>query len=202
MPPRVILRRLTAPRSVHRRLIRTLVLSLTVALIPASAALASSGLKCANSNQYGSSCIDITGKGLKLQDIQGYFTPPNNDYLSHRSWAIELTSYGCDPRGKTKSQCAPRARWFTRLRHGNPPQQGSNCAVLEPNGVGFQQCVNYGEAYADAAFRDWRTFYKLPHRFTYDHWFCTEEAVRVHRRWHSNGAPGTPGVRGCAEVRG
>lgn len=198
--------RLAAPsgpgRRLRRRVLVPVVLVSLFALVSASSALASSGLQCANNRTYGSSCIIITGTGLKVNDIQGYFTPPNNDYLSHRSWALELTSYGCSPIGKTKAQCRPRQRWYSRLRHGNPPKQGSECAVIEPDGVGYQQCQSYGVAYADASFRDWPRFYRMPHRFAYDHWFCTELAVRVHRRWHTNGAPGTTGVRGCAEVKG
>jgi hypothetical protein len=198
------LRRLAAASLAGRRLrvrvFAPLMLAPAFALVPASAALASSGLQCANSNQYGSSCIDITGSGLQVQDVQGYFTPPNNDYLSHRRWALELTSYPCNPIHKLKSQCSPRHRWFTAIRHGNPPQAGSSCVILTPNGVGYQQCVNYGLAYADANFGDFRGFYRMPHEYGGTTWLCSELAVRVHGHWRSNGAARSVGVRGCAEV--
>lgn len=178
------------------------VLAALFTLVFASSAFATSGVKCAGSKTYGSSCIDITGSGLTVQDIQGYFTPPNRDYLSHRTWAIELTTYGCNPIHKTKAQCRPARTWYSRARHGNPPKQTTMCAVVEPSGVGYSQCEDFGIAYVDANFRDWPKFYKLPHTFAYDHWFCTELAVRVHKKWHSNGAAGSTGVRGCAEVHG
>jgi hypothetical protein len=166
----------------------------------APVASASSGVKCHQSGQYGSTCIDITGNGLKVKDVQGYFAPPNRDYLSHRRWALELTKYRCNPIGKTRHQCHPKNSWRTRIRKGNPPHQGSMCTVFEPGGVGFQQCRDYGLAYADAHFGDWRRFYRLPHRFHRKAWLCNELVVRKHHHWKHNGAPGTPGERGCAEV--
>jgi hypothetical protein len=170
------------------------------ALAPASAASASSGPKCHESRQYGSTCIDITGSGLQVQDVQGYFAPPNRDYLTHRRWALKLTRYPCNPIHKTQAQCSPTRGWFTRVRRGNPPLQSTMCVVFEPNGVGFQECQNYGLAYADANFRDWRGFYRMPHQFRRNTWLCTELVVRSHHHWRHNGAAASPGERGCAEV--
>jgi hypothetical protein len=176
------------------------VLGPLLVLVPASAAAASSGVKCHPSGQYGSTCIQITGKGLKVKDVQGYFAPPNRDYLSHRRWALELTKYKCDPIGKTRHQCHPKKGWFTRIRKGNPPKQGSNCLIFGSGSVGVQQCQDYGLAYADAHFRDWHHFYRMPHRFDHKIWLCNELVIRKHHHWKHNGAPGTPGDRGCAEV--
>jgi hypothetical protein len=171
-----------------------------ITLASASPALADSGEKCAESQAYGSTCIAITGHGLTVKDVQGYFTPPNNDYLSHRRWGLELTSYRCDPRGQTPRQCRARHRWFTRVRRGNPPHEGSMCAIFTPGGIGFQQCQDYGIAYADAQFGDWRGFYRMKHRFHHATWLCTGLVVRKHGHWRRNGPAADPGDRGCAEV--
>jgi hypothetical protein len=182
------------------RTLAPLALASVCALAPASAASASSGPKCTESRQYGSSCIELTGSGLRLQDVQGYFSPPNRDYLTHHRWALALTRYPCNPIHRTRAQCSPTKRWLTRVRHGNPPQQGTLCNVFTPGGVGFTQCVNYGIAYAAASHGDWQGFYRMAHQFHRNTWFCSELVVRVHRRWRPNGAAGSVGVRGCAEV--
>jgi hypothetical protein len=171
-----------------------------LALAAAPAASADSGNKCAESQAYGSTCIAITGHRLKVKDVQGYFVPPNNDYLSRHRWALELSSYRCDPRGQTPRRCGARHRWFTRVRHGNPPHQGSNCTVFTPNGIGWQQCQDFGMAYADAHVGDWRGFYGLPHRFHNGAWLCVGLDVRKHGHWRRNGPAASPGQRGCAEV--
>jgi hypothetical protein len=191
-----------APPFLRRRFrLTALALALPVcALAPASAASASSGPKCHESRQYGSTCIDITGSGLQVQDVQGYFAPPNRDYLTHRRWALELTQYPCNPIHKTRAQCSPTKHWLTGVRRGNPPHQGSRCVVFEPNGIGFQECQDYGLAYADANFRDWRGFYRMPHQFSRTTWLCNELVVRVGGHWRHNGAAASPGERGCAEV--
>jgi hypothetical protein len=177
-----------------------LLLASAVALLMAPSALASSGMQCAHSKTYGSSCIDITGTAGRVQDVQAYFAPPNNDYLSGRRWAIRLAKYRCDPIGRTRVECPADKGWYTRLRHGNPPKQGSLCAQFAPYGIGFQQCENYGVSYADAHFGDFHGF-SVPRTYRQKIWLCTEIAVRVRRHWRFNGAPGTPGVRGCAYVK-
>ena len=169
-------------------------------LAPASAAVADSGVKCHNSDSYGSTCIALTGDGLNLKDVQAWFVPPNRDYLSHRRWAFELTKYPCNPIGKPLSECTFTRHWVSRTRRGNPPKNSSFCEILAPQGVGVQQCQDFGVAYADANFGDWARFPRLPHQFRRGFWLCQTLVVRVNRRWHRNGAPGTPGERGCAEV--
>ena len=184
------------------RVRRTLGLALLVAGLAATVAQASSGLQCANSGQYGSSCIEITGSKLTVRDVQAYFTPPNNDYLSGRRWAMRLTEYGCNPIHKSTQQCEPAGTWYTKLRSGNPPQQGSDCASVGADGFSYQQCRSFGLAYADANFRDWGGFPRMAHTFSHDVWLCSDVAVRAGGAWHTNGAAGTPGVRGCAQVHG
>jgi len=175
-------------------------LAAVATLVPAAPALADSGVKCHNSDSYGSTCIALTGDGLELRDVQAYFVPPNRDYLSHRRWAFELTRYPCDPIDKPFSDCNFTKHWISKVRRGNPPHEGSYCAILAPQGVGVQQCQDYGVAYADAQFGDWRRFPRLPHQFRRGLWLCSTLVVRVHRHWRRNGAPGTNGERGCAEV--
>jgi len=170
-------------------------------LVPGTSAVASSGPKCHNDDAYGSTCIALTGDGLDLQDVQAYFVPPNRDYLSHRRWAFELTRYPCDPRDQPFSVCNFTKHWISKARRGNPPHEGSYCQILAPQGVGVQQCEDYGVGYADAHFGDWPKFPALPHQFRRGFWLCTTLVVRNNHHWVRNGAPGTPGERGCAEVR-
>ena len=86
-----------------RRLTALAALAPVFALAPASGAAASSGLKCHQSSQYGTTCIALNGSGLYLQDVLGYFAPPNRDYLSGRRWALQLTQYPCNPIHRTTS---------------------------------------------------------------------------------------------------
>jgi hypothetical protein len=183
-----------------RRLTALAALAPVFALAPTSGAAASSGLKCHQSSQYGTTCIALNGSGLYLQDVLGYFAPPNRDYLSGRRWALQLTQYPCNPIHRTTRQCSATHRWRTRTRRGNPPQQGSRCVIFTPNGIGFQQCENYGLASADANFRDWRRFFRMPHQYRRSVWLCNELVVRVGRHWRRNGAAGSVGQRGCAQV--
>lgn len=183
-----------------RTLLATISLAAAAGLF-AAPAMATSGVKCANSSSYGSSCINLHGTGLRLDDIQAYFTPPNNDYFSQQTWAFRLTTYGCDPIGKTEHQCRPVGTHYSRLRHGNPPQAGQQCLTIGGQNLAYQQCQSYGMAYADANVRDWPKF-KVPHRYRFDHWMCVDVATLRHGHWHRNGEPHTPGVRGCAEVKG
>src|SRR3954452_19906542 len=134
---------LTAP--LHRRLAPALAVVATLAAAPA--AVGSSGVKCHNSDSYGSTCIALTGDGLQVRDIQAYFVPPNRDYLSHRRWAFELTRYPCDPRGRPFSQCNFNKHWISKPRRGNPPKNSSFCQVLTPQGVGVEECQDFGVAY-------------------------------------------------------
>ena len=182
------------------RRLASLVAALTLASAPA--ALADSGMKCADGGSYGKSCIEIKGRGLKLKDIQGYFEPPSRAYLADERWALELTQYSCDPRGQTVGHCPFDKRWFTKLHKHNAAPDGQFCTQFAPEGVGYQDCVDRGLAYADAHRGDWRGFYDLQHPYTFAEnvWFCTDLVTRAHHRWYRNGAAGTPGVRACAEV--
>jgi hypothetical protein len=175
--------------------------SLAAAGALAGPAAATSGVKCAKNSTYGSSCIDVHGKALRVDDVQAWFTPPNNDYFSHQTWAFRLTTYGCDPRGRTERQCRPVDTYYSTLRHGNPPQQGQECVTLGGQGIAYQQCQSYGLAYADANFQAWRHF-TVPRRYRFDHWLCVDVATLRNHHWRRNGEPGTPGVRGCAKVSG
>ena len=182
------------------RTLRTGIIATAAALMATPTALADSGNKCAESQAYGSTCIAITGHNRVVKDVQGYYVPPNNDELSQHRWALELSSYRCDPRGQTPAQCRAKHRWFTKVRHANPPQQGTDCTVFTPNGIGWTQCQNYGMAYADAQFGDWRGFYRMKHRFHHDVWLCVGLVVKKNGHWRRNGPAASPGQRGCAEV--
>jgi hypothetical protein len=177
------------------------VIAALAVLAPASSAVASSGLKCQNSSSYGSTCIAITGSGLSVGDVQGYFVPPNQDYLSRRTWAFELTRYSCDPRGHDYSQCPYTKHWISNPRKGNPPKNSSFCTTLGGEGVSVQNCQDYGMAYMDARFGDWPTFPHLTHNFKQGFWLCNSLIVRVKNHWRRNGGGGK-GERGCAEVHG
>jgi hypothetical protein len=187
------------------RILGTLVLTPALAVAAPTAALATSGLKCTQNSSYGSQCENVHGTGLQVTDVQSYFVPPNSNYLTNRTWNFELTTYACDPRGLTKSQCPPSHTFYSKNRSGQPPKNGSTCTSLEATfggagSVGYQQCTDYGVAYADADFGDWPTFYSMPHTFGSNTWLCTEIAVWNGSRWVDNGAAGSAGVRACADV--
>jgi hypothetical protein len=199
--------RLVAARlhSRRARIVGALLLTPAFAAVAPGAALATSGVQCANNGTYGSQCIDVHGSGLQVTDVQSWFTPPNGNYLTNRRWNFELTTYACSPYGRPKSQCPPSHTFYSNTRTGQPPKNGSTCTSLSAgfgggSSVGYQQCVDYGVAYADADFGDWPSFYAMPHTFGSTTYICTEIAVWNGSRWVDNGAAGSTGVRACATV--
>jgi hypothetical protein len=170
--------------------------------VNAGAAMATSGVQCAQSSTYGSQCIDVYGSGLQVTDIQTWFTTPNTDFLSGKKWRIDLERYNCSPIGKPKSQCPVAATWLGNTRSGNPPVGGSTCITLGGDPIAVQQCENYGLAYADAKNGYWASFYSLPHTFGSNLWLCTELSIYNSStgKWVFNAAGLTNGLRGCASV--
>jgi hypothetical protein len=161
--------------------------------------LATSGLGCTTSSTYGSTCEKVFGTGLQVTDIAGYFTPPNNDFFTGKTWSFELTVYSCSPNGYTKAQCPPISTYYSKSRSGNPPQQGSNCASVGGSSLTYQQCQSYGMAQVLASHGDWPT-YTVPKTYSATRYLCTEVAVYVSGHWVDNGPAGSKGYRACQTV--
>lgn len=115
-----------------RRIVTTALVAIT-SLLPVlgiqSPSQADSGMKWAQSTLYGYQSEDLVGPAgsTKISDIITYFIPPTNDFFSGESWRFHITRYlGCDPRGKTKSECPATGigPWNSNVRTGNPPVQG------------------------------------------------------------------------------
>jgi hypothetical protein len=178
----------------------------TVAAVVGTAApgSATSGWKWATSSTYGQQGQNLIGSGLRVGDIAATYVPPNNDYLSGHAWRFVISTYGCDPRGKTKKQCKVRTYYPGRLRKGNPPAAGSQCATIGGEGGSVQWCRNYGASFAYASHGDFPTYGSRARKFSNGTWICTELQVNSNSRgtgsWHFNGTG--KGLRACAEVRG
>jgi len=170
-----------------------------VALGGATPVFATSGLACVDSSTYGSTCAKVYGSGLTVTDVAGYFIPPNNDYLTGKTWNFELTVYVCSPYGMTKTQCPPSNTYYSKSRSGNPPQQGSSCSTFSVDGFAQQNCVSYGEASVLATHGDWPT-YTVPKTYPGTRYLCVEIAVYVSGRWVDNGPAGSKGYRACNTV--
>ena len=177
------------------------------ALVPGIAS-ATSGIQCdyggTRFHQLGVTCIDVHGSGLQVTEVQSWFVPPDNSYLAGKTWAQELTTYKCNPLGKTKAKCPPNhSPWYSqasanRIRIGQ--------VVCNPQGKGSSnfpgsQCDDFGVGVVAASAGDWLTFYALPHTFASATYMCSELAVRQpDGTWVDNGPPGSVGARACIKV--
>lgn len=166
-----------------------------------STALADSGVQCTNSSTYGSQCISVHGRGLRVTDVQSWFTPPNTSYLSGRRWRTSLEDYSCKPIHNTKSQCPVHQAWATGAHRGNPPHNSTTCAGISGEGLSYQQCQDFGVAFAQASFGDFSGF-GVPRTFSSDKWMCTELQVYNprSRKWVANAAGQPYGLRACVDV--
>ena len=181
----------------------------------ASPASASSGVQCATSTVYGSMCGQIIGSGLVINDFHLSFTAPNSDYLTGRSWRWRVTTYACNPIGKTKIQCPPSnnpgqttSTKDGRIRSGNPPiANTSYCQTMGytagPASLSVTQCETHGEAHAYATLGDiWPSTHVDPSGYTYTRssgWLCGELAIKVGTTYVDNGSGA--GLRACFQLR-
>ena len=186
-----------------RRLIRLLcAVALPMAVIGVAGpqtAHATSGTDCLADVTYGTTCSQIQGTGLQVDDVIGYYVPPTRAFLSNHTWSFELTTYNCNPAGLTKSQCPPKGTHYSTAHTGNPPLQGSSCLMFGSTGFSYQNCVNYGLGEAVATHGDWPT-YSVPHTYSQNTWMCIEIAVKVNGTWVDNGPAHSKGFRSCHEV--
>lgn len=167
----------------------------------ASPSHATSGWKWASDSNYGEQGMDVIGNGLTVSDVIMRYIPPNNDYLTGHAWRFAVSTYSCDPRGLTKSQCGVNRYFYGKLRTGNPPAAGSTCTTIGNDGGNIQWCQSYGAASAYASNGDIPTL-TVPRTFSSGTWLCSEIEINSNNAgtgtWHFNGVG--KGVRACAEV--
>jgi hypothetical protein len=193
------LRRFVALAAARRRFL--IAAPIVLAAAAPSTALANSGVQCASSSTYGGQCISVYGSGLKVTDVQSWFTPPSTSYLSGRKWRTALEDYNCDPIHNTKSECPVYQEWYTAAHSGNPPHNSTACAGISGEGLSYQYCQDYGVAFAQASFGDWSGF-SVPHTFGSEKWMCTELQVynSTTGKWVYNAAGLQYGLRACVDV--
>ena len=180
-------------RQVRRTWIGLLVGAICIASVvgPADPAWATSGTACTSSKGAGRMCIKIMGTGLTVNDIQALFTLPDPEYLVRTTWDFELTTYACDPRGKTKKQCAPDATHRGPARSGNPPESSCPAAVKRPCSVPV-----IGAAYAFVG----DLGVTVPWKLGANRWLCVEISRREDGRWVDNAPENPRGDRACNRV--
>ncbi len=196
-----------------RALIRPLVALLAApALLGATAGTASAttnNIPCLHGGVYGDTCIYIHGDKLRVDDVIGYFVPPNRDAMTGLTWRFEITTYADKPNGKTKADVPPTHTYYSKPRKGNPKQQGSQC-TSETFGVQdvavdqttLTDCSSYGLAQAQETNGAFRPAYHGVHHYADGTWMCMEIQKKVHGTWHDNGpaGPGSKGERACTEI--
>ncbi len=158
---------------------------------PAAPAWATSGLACVTSKYSGKMCNKVLGNGLLVDDVVALFTLPTADYLTRTTWDFELTTYACDPRGKTKKQCAPDATHRGPARSGNPPESSCPAAVKRPCSVPV-----VGAAYAFVG----ELGVTVPWKLGANRWLCVEISRHEDGRWVDNAPENPRGDRACNRV--
>ena len=178
------------------------VVSVVLALVLSTAgpSSATSGWKWANSTDYGAQGINIYGNGLQITDLVARYITPNADYLNNRDWRFVIDRYGCDPRGKSTSECPRNARWFSGTRHGNPPKGGTTCTTLNiGSALSIQNCQDYGMGVIYASSGGF-SGYTVPRTSSAGTWFCTEIQLKTNSSVWQNNKPDGVGLRACAEI--
>jgi hypothetical protein len=148
---------------------------------------------CVHSSVYGTQCQHISGNGLTVAAVETQFSfiP---DFFHGLTWTFETTTYSCDPRGRTKTECAPEQTQYGTARHGNPTNADFAC-IREPGPLD----VPSGQTRSTPCFGNLN--FTLPATFTQAGWLCTEIAVRVHgTTWVDNGPAESAGHRSCSRV--
>jgi hypothetical protein len=155
---------------------------------------------CTSSAGSGTMCNKILGTGLQVNDIVALFTLPSPDYLTRATWDFELTTYTCDPRGKTKPQCRPDMTRRGPSRVGSPPASGCSIVVRSATGqvIGSRPCPSpiVGSAYAFMG----ELGVRVPWTLGAKRWLCVEISRLVNGRWIDNATTNPRGDRACNNV--
>lgn len=172
-----------------RRLVRlvlgvVLVGGVIVAVVVLATATGSTST-CSQSPTYGKQCLDLSGTGLSVAGIEAHFAQAP-DFFTQTTWTFETTTYRCDPRGRSKTECPTAARTYGSLHHGgNPNLVGTVCSRAGAPIAGPVSCSG-------------SLNFVVPHPFSQPTWLCVEIAFRVNGRWVDNGTQGAG--RACAHV--
>jgi hypothetical protein len=169
-----------------RHVVLAVILTGVVVLGLVSMAGAPAAGACAPSGDYGTQCETLTGTGLTVRGIEARLTWAPDVFGQHR-WTFETTTYRCDPRGRTKQECAPDTTEHGSV-HGPAPRSAADTVCTR------------GGANARASTCTGTLGIALPHTFRAPVWVCTEFAVLVGRTWVDNGAGLPNGNRACRHV--
>src|SRR5664279_5940646 len=109
------------------------------------------------------------------------------DFFTQHGWTFETTTYRCDPRGRTKSECAPEQPTYGTLHHQEPHDTAGTKCTVDGAPVGGTTCTG-------------SLLFALPHTFPAARWLCVEVAVRVNGQLLDDGAGIPTGNRACRHV--
>jgi hypothetical protein len=158
---------------------------LGVVSLASSSTPVSPGSGCVQ-NDYGTQCVALVVRGQQVTGLAAQLTWLTDVFDQH-AWTFETTTYACDPRGKTKHECAPTHTVYGSLQ------------PRTPHGTSDLVCTTAGDAPPPGSCRG--TFnVPMPTTFAGARWLCEELAVRVQGAWVSNGAGIPEGTRGCRRV--
>jgi hypothetical protein len=142
---------------------------------------------CTPTNEYGTQCQTLAADGLTLTGLEAQITT-FPDVFDQHEWTFASTVYRCDPRGRTKAECAPEKTTYGSVH------------PRTPNGTTDVVCSSAGVARVRSACRG-TLGVALPQTFPGARWVCTEFAIRVNGKWVDNGAGLPNGKRACTKVR-
>ena len=178
-----------------RQRLGTLGLVAALAALPLAGPAQADGKSCVGDRTHGKTCGAVFGKRLDVGDVVLTFHSPSPTYLAG-DWAAEMTEYACDPRGKTKQQCAPDVIRYGVEHHGNPPKNGTTCKKANDKPEVCEDTF-VGSAYAT---RGDFSGYSVLRTYPKSLWICLELATRTNGVWRDNGDAGTKGLRSCQHV--
>lgn len=171
------------------RVVLAVLLMLVVVLgVLAVASRRTAGDTCARSGDYGTQCETLAHKGLTVTGLEARLTTAP-DLFDQHEWTFATTTYRCDPRGHTKTECAPTQTTYGSLH------------ARTPHGTTEVVCSRAGEPIGDKSTCTATLGVTLPQTFSDARWVCTEFAVRVNGKWVDNGAGLPNGLRACSQVR-
>jgi hypothetical protein len=142
---------------------------------------------CVRNGDYGTQCESLAGNRLKVTGLEARLTWAPDVFDQHE-WTFATTIYRCDPRGRTKAECAPAQTAYGSLH------------ARTPHGTAEVVCSRAGEPIGGKSTCTATLGVALPQTFPDARWVCTEFAVRVNGKWLDNGAALSNGLRACLHV--
>jgi len=141
---------------------------------------------CARSPDYGTQCETLSGRGLTVTGIKAQFTTAP-DFFTQLVSTFEATTYRCDPRGRSKTECPPEQRTYGTLHRKNVRNTADTICSDAAAHAGGNRCSG-------------SLLFSVPRTFSGARWLCVEIAVRLNGRWVDNAAGLPQGDRACRHV--